>query len=149
VTLSRADGLARAYSIASQPDAADGCVELHVRVLSSGRMSSWLGGGQAVGERVSLRGPIGECFYLPGNPQQPLLLAGTGTGLAPLWGIVLPGSAALARLEERAVEALDTACSVASVPILEASALVSEGDDADPEHVATLLRALLEKALGG
>jgi hypothetical protein len=68
---------------------------------------------------------------------------------APLWGIVLPGSAALARLEERAVEALDTACSVASVPILEASALVSEGDDADPEHVATLLRALLEKALGG
>lgn len=88
LTLSRGDGLARAYSIASQPDAPDGCLELHVRVFPNGQMSSWLGSGRAVGEPVSLRGPIGECFYLPGNPHQPLLLAGTGTGLAPLWGIV-------------------------------------------------------------
>jgi CDP-4-dehydro-6-deoxyglucose reductase, E3 len=88
LTLSRADGLARAYSIASQPDAQGGCLELHVRVFPHGQMSSWLSGGRAVGESVSLRGPIGDCFYVPGNPQQPLLLAGTGTGLAPLWGIV-------------------------------------------------------------
>lgn len=68
---------------------------------------------------------------------------------APLWGIVLPGSAALARLELAAFEALDTACSVAAVPILEASGVLQDGDEADPEHVATLLRLLLEKALGG
>jgi CheY-like chemotaxis protein len=68
---------------------------------------------------------------------------------APLWGIVLPGSAALARLELVAAEALDTACSVAAVPVLEASALLQEGEEADPEHVASLLRLLLEKALGG
>jgi hypothetical protein len=68
---------------------------------------------------------------------------------APLWGLVLPGSAALARIELTASEALDTACSVAAVPVLEAGALLREGDEADPEQVATLLRMLLEKALGG
>ena len=68
---------------------------------------------------------------------------------APLWGLVLPGAAALARIELTASEALDTACSVAAVPVLEASALLREGDETDPEQVATLLRMLLEKALGG
>jgi hypothetical protein len=67
---------------------------------------------------------------------------------APLWGLVLPGAAALARIDT-ASEALDTACNVAAVPVLEAGALLREGDDADPEQVATLLRMLLEKALGG
>jgi hypothetical protein len=67
---------------------------------------------------------------------------------APLWGLVLPGAAALARLELTASEALETACSVAAVPVLEGGALLQEGDDTDPEHVATLLRVLLEKALG-
>jgi hypothetical protein len=68
---------------------------------------------------------------------------------APLWGLVLPGSAALARLEMTAEAALDTACSVAAVPVLEAVDLLREGDEADPEQVAMLLRSLLEKALGG
>jgi hypothetical protein len=68
---------------------------------------------------------------------------------APLWGVVLPGAAALARLELTASEALDTACSVAAVPVLEAGAMLEEGDEADPEHVANMLRMLLEKALGG
>ena len=68
---------------------------------------------------------------------------------APLWGLVLPGAAALARIELTASDALDTACSVAAVPVLEAGALLREGDEADPEQVATLLRMLLEKALGG
>lgn len=68
---------------------------------------------------------------------------------APLWGLVLPGAAALARIELTASEALETACSVAAVPVLEAGALLQEGDESDPEQVATLLRMLLEKALGG
>jgi len=68
---------------------------------------------------------------------------------APLWGLVLPGAAALARIEQTASDALDTACSVAAVPVLEASALLQDGDESDPEQVATLLRMLLEKALGG
>lgn len=68
---------------------------------------------------------------------------------APLWGLVLPGSAALARLEQTAAEALDTACSIAAVPVLEAGPLLAEGEEADPEQVAALLRMLLEKAFGG
>lgn len=88
ITLTRTDGLARAYSIASQASSEHGSLELHVRVITSGQMSGWLGSPQALGAEVTVRGPIGECFYVPGNPKQPLLLAGTGTGLAPLWGIV-------------------------------------------------------------
>jgi NAD(P)H-flavin reductase len=37
---------------------------------------------------VALQGPSGDCFYVPGREDQPLLLAGTGTGLAPLYGIL-------------------------------------------------------------
>ena len=32
--------------------------------------------------------PKGNCFYIPDNPEQNLLLIGTGCGLAPLYGII-------------------------------------------------------------
>lgn len=77
--------LVRAYSLASSP--ADGPqLELHVRVHRHGRMSRWLAAA-APGTPVELRGPAGSCFYTEGRPGQPLLLVGTGTGLAPLWAI--------------------------------------------------------------
>jgi NAD(P)H-flavin reductase len=85
VTLVRDDGLARSYSIASLPGS--GPLEFHVRVLPHGRMSTWLATAP-IGSRVELRGPAGECYYSPGQLDQPLILAGTGTGLAPLWGIL-------------------------------------------------------------
>ena len=85
VTLYRADGLARSYSIASLPSEAT--VELHVRLLPNGRMSQWFATAATVGTTVDLQGPSGDCFYLDGDADQPLLLAGTGTGLAPLLGI--------------------------------------------------------------
>lgn len=88
VTLVREDGLARPYSIANRPDEDAEELELHVRVMPSGRMSQWLASGRAPGANVRVRGPAGDCFYIPGKPEQPLVLAGTGTGLAPLWGIV-------------------------------------------------------------
>jgi NAD(P)H-flavin reductase len=50
-------------------------------------MSGWLFDEARPGDAVELQGPAGECFYVPGRPEQPLLLAGTGTGLAPLYGI--------------------------------------------------------------
>jgi CDP-4-dehydro-6-deoxyglucose reductase len=84
VTLLREDGLARSYSVANLPGS--GALELHVRVLPGGQMSQWLA-SRPVGARVSLRGPNGECFYEPA-PEAPLVLAGTGTGLAPLWGVL-------------------------------------------------------------
>jgi ferredoxin-NADP reductase/ferredoxin len=88
LTLVRADGLARAYSIASLPEADGGSLELHVRVQPKGQMSGWLQSPDAVGAQVHLRGPAGSCFYVEGNATQPLVLAGTGTGLAPLLGVL-------------------------------------------------------------
>jgi CDP-4-dehydro-6-deoxyglucose reductase len=44
-------------------------------------------GEARTGDAISLRGPAGDCFYTAGDPAQPLLLVGTGTGLAPLIGI--------------------------------------------------------------
>lgn len=87
VTLLRADGLARSYSLASVPGE-QAALELHVRVLPDGRMSRWIAHDLRPGDRLRIRGPEGDCFYTAGQPDQPLLLVGTGTGLAPLHGIV-------------------------------------------------------------
>ncbi|WP_375768484.1 FAD-binding oxidoreductase [Archangium gephyra] len=80
------DGVARSYSLASQPH--EDTLALHVRRVAGGRMSGWLFDEARPGDALELQGPAGECFYVPGRPEQPLLLAGTGTGLAPLYGIV-------------------------------------------------------------
>lgn len=86
VQVIRDDGLTRAYSLASVPDL-DALLELHVRVHPHGQMSRWLAAA-APGTRVRLRGPAGECFYTEGRPEQAILLVGTGTGLAPLVGVL-------------------------------------------------------------
>jgi len=78
--------LVRSYSLASVPQI-DSALILHVRILPLGRMSSWLQAAQR-GTKLALRGPAGECFYVPGRPTQPLLLCGVGTGLAPLYGVL-------------------------------------------------------------
>jgi CDP-4-dehydro-6-deoxyglucose reductase len=84
------DGLMRPYSIASLPGGEH--IELHVALLQGGAMSGWL--RTAVGEHIGLRGPFGECFYLPEEPERSLCLAGTGTGLAPLLGVLRAAIAA-------------------------------------------------------
>ncbi|WP_241757905.1 2Fe-2S iron-sulfur cluster-binding protein [Myxococcus landrumensis] len=86
VSLLREDGLARSYSLASLPR--EGLLELHVRRIPGGLMSGWLSEHARAGDSVSVQGPAGSCFYVPGRFEQPLLLAGTGTGLAPLYGII-------------------------------------------------------------
>jgi len=82
-----ADGVVRSYSLASVP-ALDAYLELHVRRVRLGTMSNWILDELAVGEEVDLQGPEGRCFYRGADPEVPLLLIGTGTGLAPLYGIV-------------------------------------------------------------
>jgi len=86
VNLRRPDGLMRSYSLASVPQA-DEHLEVHVRRLKNGKMSSWLFDELEVGQSIELCGPTGSCFYLPGREAGDLLLIGTGTGLAPLVGI--------------------------------------------------------------
>ncbi|MFO1349297.1 MAG: FAD-binding oxidoreductase [Gammaproteobacteria bacterium] len=86
INLRRADGLIRSYSLASVPHR-DAHLELHVKRMQNGNMSNWIYDELKPGTALDLQGPNGACFYLPGKPQQNLLLIGTGTGLAPLIGI--------------------------------------------------------------
>lgn len=78
------DALMRPYSLASLPT--ERTLELHVARLPEGRMSGWL--ANAEGAAVTLRGPFGDCCYVENESARPLLLAGTGTGLAPLLGVL-------------------------------------------------------------
>ena len=87
INLRRDDGLARSYSLASVPSL-DKHLELHVRRHINGRMSSWINDELDVGDRLNFHGPYGDCFYVPGASEQTLVLIGTGTGLAPLLGIL-------------------------------------------------------------
>jgi NAD(P)H-flavin reductase/ferredoxin len=79
--------LGRSYSLASVPEL-DEYLELHVRRLPDGRVSGWIHDELRVVQTLAVRGPGGNCFYMPGQPEQPLLLIGTGSSLAPLYGIL-------------------------------------------------------------
>ncbi len=87
VNLQREDGLLRSYSIANIPSAS-ATLEFHIRKLENGQFSQWVYNDLKVGDRLEIHTPQGDCFYVPGKPQQNLLLIGTGTGLAPLAGII-------------------------------------------------------------
>lgn len=87
VNLRRADGLMRSYSIANNRIHAHK-LTFHIRRLSGGRFSEWVHQELAVGDKIEISDPQGLCFYLPNNLQQNLLLIGTGSGLAPLAGII-------------------------------------------------------------
>jgi ferredoxin-NADP reductase/ferredoxin len=80
-----ASGIVRSYSIAGR---VDGLIELHIRILPGGRMSGLVSSGIAPGYRMMIVGPSGACFYEGVDLDQPIVLAGTGTGLAPLWAIL-------------------------------------------------------------
>lgn len=87
MNLQRDDGLSRSYSIANSPNR-DYRLEFHIRRLNKGQFSNWLHDDLTIGDTLTVSQAQGSCYYLPGNSEQPLLLIGTGTGLAPLIGIV-------------------------------------------------------------
>ncbi|MDD5125983.1 2Fe-2S iron-sulfur cluster-binding protein [Methylovulum sp.] len=87
INLRRGDGLTRSYSIAISPQTGN-LLEFHIRRLPQGQFSNWAHGELAIGSPVTLSQAQGNCYYLPGNHGQPLLLIGTGSGLAPLYGII-------------------------------------------------------------
>lgn len=88
ITLWRDESLGRVYSLASVPALAGNELELHVKRMPVGALSTWLYDDLRVGDQLQIQGPGGNCFYTGRDPTQNLLLAGTGTGLAPLCGIV-------------------------------------------------------------
>lgn len=87
VNLQRSDGLTRSYSIASISQQSN-ILEFHIRRLPGGRFSEWLHDVVRVGDSIMVSEPSGHCFYLPERSEQGLLLVGTGSGLAPLEGIL-------------------------------------------------------------
>lgn len=86
VNIIREDQLCRSYSLASVSN--DQTIELHVRKVPEGMMSNWLYDTDLVEQKISLSGPIGECYLNKEMVNDDLLLLGVGTGLAPLYGIV-------------------------------------------------------------
>lgn len=87
IRLYNPSGVFRAYSLASV-QGLDPEISLHVREYPGGQLSSWIHHEMSPGDEVTISEAMGECFYLPGKTDQPLLMIGTGSGLAPLYGIL-------------------------------------------------------------
>lgn len=90
VTIARG-GVARSFSVADRRGAD---LELHVRRVPGGALSPYLCDEARPGDPLAVTGPFGDCMYGATSPETPLVLAATGTGLAPLWGILLDALAA-------------------------------------------------------
>jgi len=78
---------ARCYSLASVP-ALDDDLHLNVRKIPGGLVSGWISENLKAGDKVTISQASGECFYVPGDAAQNILLIATGSGLAPLYGIL-------------------------------------------------------------
>jgi ferredoxin-NADP reductase len=73
----------RAYSIASAPED-NGVVELAIERLETGEVSPFFHEVAQVGDEIELRGPIGGHFIWQVADGGPILLAGAGSGVAPM-----------------------------------------------------------------
>lgn len=87
VTLWKDEIIARSYSLASHPCFND-YLEVHIKHIPGGKFSPWVASDLEVGDRLGVQGPYGQCFYTARDPEQPVLLAAMGTGLAPIYGIL-------------------------------------------------------------
>jgi hypothetical protein len=67
---------------------------------------------------------------------------------SPLWGLTLPGSAAVVRMDAGESRSLEEACSVSGIPILDAGVLLGDVDEADPAQMALLIRTALDAVAG-
>ena len=87
INLRRPDGQVRSYSLASLP-VEDYFLEIHVQRKDGGIMSNWILDELNAGDELDIQNASGECYYKDDAHGHPLLLVGTGTGLAPLFGII-------------------------------------------------------------
>lgn len=87
IQLEDTSGLKRPYSIATSAFEVEPLVELHVRILDDGLMSRSLMQASQ-GDMFQVRGPFGKCYYRDEDLDRPILLIGSGTGLAPLFAVL-------------------------------------------------------------
>jgi CDP-4-dehydro-6-deoxyglucose reductase, E3 len=79
---------ARAFSPTASVDGHIGgrVIHLNVKRVRGGRVSSCLGTTIRPGHRLRMQGPYGRAFLRPGGKGR-LILAGSGTGFAPIWAL--------------------------------------------------------------
>lgn len=87
INLRRRDGVVRSYSLAGLPE--DYFLEIHVQRREGGQMSNWLLDILQLGDEIEMCGPEGDCYYSQSMQGHPLLLVATGTGIAPVYAVVL------------------------------------------------------------
>lgn len=82
------DGIARSYSLVSHPD--DYFIELHIKKMHNGELSSWIFNELKAGDEINYQGAMGNSHYGKiESTETPLVFIGRGTGIAPLYGITL------------------------------------------------------------
>lgn len=86
VRLRREDGLTRSYSTRGFTDE-DYFLEVDVQLVPGGAFSTWVHHELREGDSLLVQGPLGEMHYREALRGRRLVLAGTGTGIAPLIGI--------------------------------------------------------------
>lgn len=87
IQLRHPQGLTRNYSIASNL-IEDPYIELQIKRTAQGKMSHWLCDTLQEQDNIDFLGPLGHCCYQKGDRSRNLLLIATGSGLAPLQGII-------------------------------------------------------------
>lgn len=86
IRLHHPSGLSRPYSLATPAWIESGLIRLHVRLLPDGQMSGALLVSK-IGSGFEIEGPFGRCRYTTNTGEEPILMIGSGTGLAPLYAI--------------------------------------------------------------
>lgn len=80
------DGNKRSFSIANAPHD-DAVIELHIRHQAGGNFSEFVFNQLKERDMMRFKGPLGA-FYLREDSDKPILLLASGTGFAPIKGIV-------------------------------------------------------------
>jgi CDP-4-dehydro-6-deoxyglucose reductase len=80
------DGKKRSFSLANAPHD-DAFLELHIRNQAGGFFSDYVFNQMKQGEILRFNGPLGA-FYLREEDREPIILLASGTGFAPIKGIV-------------------------------------------------------------
>ncbi|MCE1240068.1 MAG: 2Fe-2S iron-sulfur cluster-binding protein [Azonexaceae bacterium] len=73
-------GLSRAFSLANAPLTED-VIELNVRIVPGGQVTTWLHESLAVGDRLRLSGPYGR-FFVKKSAELPMIFMAGGSGLS-------------------------------------------------------------------
>ncbi|HEV7897676.1 MAG TPA: globin domain-containing protein [Planosporangium sp.] len=109
----------RYYSPANLPRP-DGLIELHVKAVPGGQVSTAIVHGLQTGDRVKLGAPVGQRLTLqPGSNRDLLLIAG-GTGLAPMKALIEQVAAGGGRRQVALFVGARTLMDLYDLPALEA-----------------------------